>query len=288
MSQAERRQRVFISYRRADGAGQAGRLADDLDRLLGDRVFMDVSDIAPGAEFEQVLRTELASCGAVLALIGPRWLASFDARSNEALDYVRLELETALAQQGLHVVPVLIGGAELPAETQMPAGLGPLAKRQAVILRDDRWQDDVANLARELRVVLKLRRRLWPGIAAAGLLAIVLSGWLLMNRTPAPTAFSREQADEISAKATQKAAAACRPAPAGSCPLVFRFQPDGTAQQVYFDSGSCMLKAPPFGDCMLDKLAAVRIPPFNDLDAAEVGLDLVVEEGGAARVVPQP
>lgn len=288
MSQAERRQRVFISYRRADGAGQAGRLAEDLDRLLGDRVFMDVSDIAPGAEFEQVLRGELASCGAVLALIGQRWLASFEGRPHEALDYVRLELETTLAQEGLHVAPVLIGGAELPGEAQMPAGLGPLAKRQAVILRDDRWQDDVANLARELRAVLKLRRRLWLGIAAAVLVAGLVSGWLLTHRTPAPAAYSHEQAAAIAVRATEKAIAACRPAPAGDCPLVFRFQPDGSAQQVYFDSGACMLKAPPFGDCVLNKLATVRIPPFNDLDAAEVGLDLVVEQGGVAKVVPQP
>lgn len=68
-----RRDRIFISYRRADSAGNAGRLNDDLTRLLGDCVFMVVADIAPGADFENVLRKELASYGAVLAVIGVRW-----------------------------------------------------------------------------------------------------------------------------------------------------------------------------------------------------------------------
>ena len=40
---------VFISYRREDASGHAGRLYDNLVASIGnDRVFMDVDAIAPG------------------------------------------------------------------------------------------------------------------------------------------------------------------------------------------------------------------------------------------------
>jgi len=286
---AGRRDRVFISYRRADTAGYAGRLEQDLTRLVGDRVFMDVSDIALGADFEAALSGELASCGAVLALIGPRWREALDA-PREGPDYVRLELGQALADAGVVVLPVLVHNATLPAAEQLPAELRPLVKRQATELRDDRWSDDVANLARQLRTVLRLRR--WRAGALAAVVAALAAAaaavaWYALSRPAAPAAFSRPRAHEITTAATTKAAAACKPAtaPPGECPLVFQFGPDGATRNVYFASGSCRLKAPPFGDCVLDKLAAVRVPPFDNADVAEVELNLVVQAGGSVRVV---
>ncbi|MEO7337395.1 MAG: toll/interleukin-1 receptor domain-containing protein [Caldimonas sp.] len=281
-----RRARIFISYRRTDSAGRAGRLKDDLTRLLGDRVFMDVADIAPGADFEIVLRNELASCGAVLAVIGANWSAAFDA-PREGPDFVRVELAQALAQAGVQVIPVLMQGAGLPDANRLPEELRPLCKRQAVAIRDDRWQDDVAHLARELRVAFKLSR--WPlGWIAAGVLALVAPvAWYALHRPPAPEAFSRARAHEITLAATAKAASACKAAgaPAAACPLVFQFDPSGAARNVYFASGSCVLKASPLGACVLKKLAAVRIPPFDNASEAEVGLSFAVEADGSTKIV---
>jgi hypothetical protein len=46
---------IFISYRRDDASGHAGRLFDRLAARFGrDRVFMDVTDIAPGEDFTRV------------------------------------------------------------------------------------------------------------------------------------------------------------------------------------------------------------------------------------------
>ncbi len=43
--------RIFISYRRADSAAEAGRLYDRLVEQFGRRnVFMDVDDIGPGED----------------------------------------------------------------------------------------------------------------------------------------------------------------------------------------------------------------------------------------------
>ena len=288
MSNQGRRNRIFISYRRADSAGHAGRLADDLTRILGNCVFMDVSDIAPGADFERVLHDELASCGAVLAVIGARWKEAFDA-PRQGKDYVLLELAQALAHEGVQVVPVLVQGAILPPAGDLPADLQALGGRQAAVIRDDRWKDDVAHLARELRVVLGLPRPAVRWVVAGVVALIVAAGAIALNAPPAPAAFSRSRAHEITVAATAKAATACAPAGgvAGECPLVFQFAPDGRTRNVYFDSGSCILKAPPFGECVLHKLAAVRIPPFDDHTEVEVGLGLRVDAGGSVKAVPE-
>lgn len=66
--------RVFISYRREDGA-QAGRISDRLKHELGDnQIFMDVDAIRLGVNFVEALNKEVAKCDVLLALIGPNWL----------------------------------------------------------------------------------------------------------------------------------------------------------------------------------------------------------------------
>ncbi len=198
-----RRARIFISYRRADSAGRARRLKDDLTRLRGDRVFMDVADIAPGADFETVLRNELASCGVVLAVIGAGWRKVFDT-PREGLDYVRLELGQALAQAGVQVIPVLMQGASLPDADRLPDDLRALCKRQAIAIRDDRWQDDIAYLARELRTTFKLSRLPLRWIAAGVLALAAPAAWYALHRPQPPAAFSRTRAHEITTAATAK------------------------------------------------------------------------------------
>lgn len=280
-----RRARIFISYRRADSAGRAGRLKDDLTQLLGDRVFMDVADIAPGADFETVLRDELASCAAVLAVIGAGWREAFDT-PRVGPDYVRLELAQALAQADVQVIPLLMQGATLPDASSLPDDLQLLFKRQAISIRDERWQDDVAYLARELRTTMKIRR--WPlrWVAAGAFSLAAAAAWYALQVPTPVEAFSRTRAHEITVAATAKAAAACKAAdaPVAACPVVFQFGPSGVARNVYFASGSCALKAPPFGECVLDKLSKVRIPPFEGDRDAEVGLSLAVQADGSAKV----
>ena len=89
-------QPIFISYRRDDGEGQAGRLFDDLVRSFGEgSVFMDVASIQPGRDFRKVIDEKVASCGVLLTLIGPHWLDAKDEAGNRRLDiltdFVRLE-----------------------------------------------------------------------------------------------------------------------------------------------------------------------------------------------------
>jgi hypothetical protein len=61
--------KVFISYRRDDSAGHAGRVHDRLEREFGaDLLFMDVDAIPLGVNFTKVLRDEVAKCDVVLVI----------------------------------------------------------------------------------------------------------------------------------------------------------------------------------------------------------------------------
>ncbi len=72
---------IFISYRREDTEGHAGRLFEDLcDRFGKDSVFMDVAGIEPGRDFRRAIEQQVASCGVLLAVIGKDWLTLADAQ----------------------------------------------------------------------------------------------------------------------------------------------------------------------------------------------------------------
>jgi hypothetical protein len=60
-------------------------------------------------------------------------------------DYVRLEIEAALARD-IRVVPVLIHGARIPKEAQLPESLVPLLERNAIELSRAHWDADVERL----------------------------------------------------------------------------------------------------------------------------------------------
>jgi len=129
---------VFISHRRGDASGHAGRLSDGLIARFGaDNAFMDVQDIRPGQNFEQAIEQTLARCDHMLAVIGPRWLADLRARSASRSDFVRSEIGTALSR-GTAVIPVLVGGAKMPAVDELPAELAAFSRFQAVEIRDGR------------------------------------------------------------------------------------------------------------------------------------------------------
>ncbi|MDQ2962406.1 MAG: choice-of-anchor D domain-containing protein [Pseudomonadota bacterium] len=148
---------IFISYRREDAAGYAGRLYDRLAAHFGDeRVFMDVEGIEPGADFFDAIERAVGSCEALIVIIGNEWLAVDSAghrRLDDPADFVRLETATALAR-GIRVVPVLVEGAVMPRADQLPPDLAPLTRRQAVELSHKQWDATTAELIRTLEKIL--------------------------------------------------------------------------------------------------------------------------------------
>lgn len=138
---------VFISYRRSDTEGEAGRLAETLQQRLGRRfVFRDVVSISPGDQFDAALEAQLTAARVVLVLIGTTWLDELKRRLvAEGTDYLHLEAATAL-KGGKRVIPVLLKGATLPPETDLPEDLLTLTKCQAITIRDEAWREDVERL----------------------------------------------------------------------------------------------------------------------------------------------
>ena len=52
--------RIFLSYRRDDSGGYAGRLYDRLSQHFGrDNLFMDIDSIALGLDFARAIETPL-------------------------------------------------------------------------------------------------------------------------------------------------------------------------------------------------------------------------------------
>lgn len=150
--------RIFISYRRSDSAGYAGRLYDYLENYFGEeRLFYDVDTIKPGVNFEQKIKAELDQSEALLVLIGNQWLDVKDMNGNRRLDdrhdYVRLEVETALAKD-IAVIPVLLQGAPVPAGNDLPEPLYELSRRNAIKLSDEHWTSDLSLLTAVLKNIL--------------------------------------------------------------------------------------------------------------------------------------
>jgi hypothetical protein len=155
--------KVFISYRRRETSGHAGRLYDRLAEHFGaDRVFMDLR-MEPGVDFVKQIDEAVASCEALLSLIGAQWLDMRDSHGRRRLDdpddFARLEAEAALARDEVRVIPVLVQDAKMPDAEELPESLAPLARRHAIELSDERWDYDVG------RLIEVLERSLGPGAA---------------------------------------------------------------------------------------------------------------------------
>ena len=144
--------RIFLSYRRDDAAAYAGRLHDYLVGRFGkNNVFIDIESIEPGVDFAEALEKTLTKCDAILVVIGRSWLSAADRNGGRRIenpnDFVRFEIERALALGTRRVIPVLVGGARVPEVDELPESLAGLTRRQAFELSDQRWSFDVRVLS---------------------------------------------------------------------------------------------------------------------------------------------
>ena len=208
--------KIFISYRRDDSGGDALHLLDNLRARFGKgQVFMDIEGIEPGANFAKVIEAAVGSCDVLLALIGQRWLTlterdGVSRRLDNPKDFVRLELAAAL-KRDVSVIPILVQGAAVLSEQDLPDALKELSGRNAFELSHRHWEHDASKLieflekiqsrkheeqSREVEAVPELpstrRTLLVAAMAAIALIGVVTAAVLLKNR--------------LSASATQTAA----------------------------------------------------------------------------------
>jgi len=190
--------RFLISYRREDSAAYAGRLFDRLSDYFGrDNIFIDIDTIKPGQDFVHTISSSVIECDAVIAVIGKRWLTEQDASGSRRLDrpddLLKVEIATAL-NRGVTVIPVLVGGAQMPDPADLPPDLARLGRLQALEIDDTSFHHDVHRLIETLtgqpvderrthgkapwltRLQALVRRRWWmpAGLAAAVMLSYVV------------------------------------------------------------------------------------------------------------------
>jgi hypothetical protein len=183
--------RIFISYRRDDSGGQTGHLFDDLKERFGENeIFRDLEDLDPGVEYPEALNKALTDCEVMLAMIGARWSTIAEPRGrriDQPDDVVRMEVAKALGRKGVCVIPVLVGGAKLPLEQELPKDLRPLLRRTAFDLSDNRWDYDVNRLGDAIAKLLggyPRRRsvRIWATAAALAIVVLAISGFYIRRR----------------------------------------------------------------------------------------------------------
>ena len=153
------RSKIFISYRRDESAEVSGRIRDTLAHRFGsEAVFIDVYSIPLGIDFRDYLNQVLSECGVLLAVIGDRWLNITNQngrRLDDPTDFVRLEVQTALNRK-MPLIPLLIRGAKMPTEAELPDGLKELAFRNGIAVRNDPdYPNDIAKLISSIETIVK-------------------------------------------------------------------------------------------------------------------------------------
>lgn len=159
---------IFISYRRADTDGHAGRLFDRLSHWFdADALFYDLDGIDVGDTFPESIKAAINKAAVVLVLIGPDWLTEINRRVGlPGVDFVRCEVELTLQRHanGALVVPVILGGASMPSANQLSAelqaGVAPLCALDAHAFQGKQtdWENQFVRLRDRIAKV--------PGIPA--------------------------------------------------------------------------------------------------------------------------
>lgn len=149
--------KLFISYRRVDGAHAAQRVRACMQaKFGGDAVFID-RDIPPGSDWAQYLRDRLAEASDVVVLVGDAFLRELRHRGGTRPapggqgeeDWLKTEIETSL-QLKKTIYPVIIGRLEMPDRHELPESIRGFAAAQAVYAREPAFDAAMAVLARTI------------------------------------------------------------------------------------------------------------------------------------------
>lgn len=201
-------ERIFISYRTADGVDKATALARDLGQVFGDAaVFLDKDDLGAGSAWRAEISRAIDARPVLLLLVTPQLLTATDDQGQLRIatpdDPVRRELAAAFAA-GARIIPLLPDGLSgAPDMAALPEPFNRLGDLTWRPLRAYDWAPDVERLVADLEALgvpradtAPINRQLAPPARPArrngllGLLAatVALAGgawWLLRPVAPA-------------------------------------------------------------------------------------------------------
>lgn len=143
---------VFVASRRTDAPGHTGRVGERLINHFGSgQVFKDIESLPPGVNYVDFIRAKLQLAHVMVVVVGPNW--ANDPRLQDPADLHREEIRTA-TERGIHLLPVLVNGATMPRENEVPADIQQLAHRQAIEITDTRFDYDVGRVVANVENVL--------------------------------------------------------------------------------------------------------------------------------------
>ncbi len=152
--------RILLSYRRSISETTVRRISAQLAEAFGGprSVIHGFGSIRYDSDFRAHIDSAIRRCDALLVIIDPAWLSLTDSqgarRIDNPQDFVRLGIESAL-RRGKLIVPVLIDGAAMPSQDDLPPEVRPLAFRPAANLRPDpQFNRDLERLVSEIRITL--------------------------------------------------------------------------------------------------------------------------------------
>lgn len=157
---------IFISYRRQDAAGAAGRLQEGLAARFGrDAVFFDMESLTPGANFADAMRQAVETCKLMVIVIGPHWASATGPdgrrRMDDPHDFIRAEVAAGL-RFDRPILPVLVDGAQMPRASDLPEDLRALTHFNALVLGHRDWQGDLGLLGDAVERHLGVRQAVQP------------------------------------------------------------------------------------------------------------------------------
>ncbi len=168
---------TFISYRRNDSGPFVDSLQLELrSKLPKIEVFRDIEGIAAAEDYAQVLQKKIDAADLFLAVIGPSWAGARGGRRriDDRDDVVRREVAWRLRPRDSQqlilggpggsrsvtgpepepppLLPVLVGGADMPDQRSLPQDIRKLARQNAVRIPGNAERGyDFSPLVNELR-----------------------------------------------------------------------------------------------------------------------------------------
>lgn len=155
---------IFISYRRSDSGGHAGRLYDRLRQWFKENeLFFDVGSIDCGDDFPHEIDQAITSVKAVIVVIGPDWIETLNERiGTQTKDFVRREISIALKRKlknEVKIFPVLVGQTAMPQRSdlheELKVDIGKLFDYQVIKFPEDihSWDSEFDRLRKLLASV---------------------------------------------------------------------------------------------------------------------------------------
>lgn len=151
---------AFISYRRSDSFDMARHLATDLREEFGaEAIYFDISSTLPGAAWPDAIRDAIERADALLVVIGPQWLYTYDPVSGRRRidmedDWVRLEVLTFLNRMALHpdllILPILVNGAHPIRSEYLDKDFMRLCTAEPVVIPNSDYAHDFSLVKQAL------------------------------------------------------------------------------------------------------------------------------------------